>query len=482
MNRAALLQELLVSFRSARFTITLILCIVLMPLATIVNVSHYQRQMAAFEQAQALQRAPETHAALAYDTPVETYRPPAPLSIFCAGAIFPERIVVTPERYQLVTISGASDSHASFFGEIHLGTIVALILSLMAFVFAAGVFPRELENGELRYALAGPLQRGTLLRAKFLGTLSAMLVPLLAGLVLAFCVPAVAGLELPPAWWAYGIVFFLSASIFLASQLALAMYAGLLFPRGTTTVTLLVLVWALFTLVIPGLTPVAAELLLRAKPRHVLELEAEGARNRAAEEMRQVIYPLYDSTMRSFSLDPETVQLPMSPTATRLEIRAQEKYWELAAPIVRMYEQRSRTEAGRLESRAGALARRQEFLAALLGALSPVSAFSILAAELSGTGRGELRNLHNQAAAFRHQTIEQVYSRFEKRYYGRAGTAVVLAQPGALPPSAYPAYSYHSIELVSALARGVPGILLLCAYAGIFLAALWHRFRRMEVG
>jgi hypothetical protein len=280
---------------------------------------------------------------------------------------------------------------------------------------------------------------------------------------------------------AYGLVFFLSSSIFLASQLALAMFAGLVLPRVSASVTLLVLVWALFALVLPGLSPVLAELLFPAKARHVLELEAEGARNRAAAEMRRVIYPLYDSTMRSFSLDPETVQLPMSPTATRLEIRAQEKYWELASPIVRMYEQRSRIEAGRLESRAGALARRQESVAALLGALSPVSTFSMLAAELSGTGRGELRNLHTQAAAFRHQTIEQVFGRFEKRFYGRAGTAVVLAQPGSRPPSAYPARAYHPIELADALARSVPGMLVLCAYAGIFLLALWLRFRRMEV-
>jgi len=481
MNRAALLQELLISFRSSHFTIALILCIVLMPLATIVNVSHYQRQLAAFEEAHALQHAPETHPSLGYDTPLETYRPPTPLSVFCAGTTLPERIIVTPERYQLVTVSGGSDSHATFFRDIDVGTVVALILSLLAFVFAAGVFPRERETGELRYALAGPLRRGTLLRSKFLGTLIAMIIPLLAGLVLAFCVTAAAGPPLPAGWWAYAIAFFLSASIFLASQLALAMFASLVLPRVSSSTTLLVLVWALFALVIPGLSPVLAEMLFPAKARHVLELEAEGARNRAEAEMRRVIYPLYDSTMRSLSLDPETVQLPMSPTATRLEIRAQEKYWELAAPIVRMYERRSRMAAAGLESQANSLARRQESFAALLGAFSPVSTFSMLVADLSGTGRGEMRNLHEQAAAFRERTFEEVYDRFEKRFYGRAGTAIVLAQPGSPPPTAYPAYAYHPIELATALLRGVPGVALLCAYACIFLAALWLRFRRTEV-
>jgi ABC-type transport system involved in multi-copper enzyme maturation permease subunit len=478
MVLAAFTREPLVAVRSGRFLIALLLCLILMPLVTYVNASHYELRLTAFHMEEDLLEKPETHPSLGYNSPVETYRPPSPYSPFVMGLdrVLPDKIVVTPQEVDLFT---PSSKQTPFNGTIDIEIIVAQLVSLLAFMFAASSLAGERESGELKFVLSGPLSGAGTLLCKFFGNASALVFALVYGFVGACFVAPIASHHLPPDWFYYGITLFALSVIYLLSQLALGMFVATFVRRASMVV--LVVIWVVLALIVPRIIPLLADLVVPVQPPYLVKLEKDAASTRSEFEKQRFTYNLYDSTMRSFGLDPATVRLPVSPSASPQEIRAHERYWALASPTVSRLDAELLEVSSRLESEAATQLKNQEDLASLLDWFSPTSVFSATAAQLSGTGRAALQSVRESASAFRKQVGEELYARFEKRTYGLSGSVVSLKDRQHPAPIAYPRYQYRTPDLSSSIKAAMPGIITLFGYTLAFGVALWLRFRNLEV-
>ena len=133
MFTAIVKNEILEALSSARFLITLVLCLVLIPLGVFVNLKDYQKRETEYRQAEDLRKERLALMSLEYDSRAVGYRPPSVLGIFSTGleSALPNHIRTSWEgEYKLgheQTFSGNLDT--LLFGRIDLLFNVGFVLS-----------------------------------------------------------------------------------------------------------------------------------------------------------------------------------------------------------------------------------------------------------------------------------------------------------------------------------------------------------------
>ena len=78
-------KELLDNMLSFRFIITLLLCLILLPLGTYVSIQDYSRSLTDYQESQRLYRESMQGMRNAIEVDAKGLRPPSPFSIFASG-------------------------------------------------------------------------------------------------------------------------------------------------------------------------------------------------------------------------------------------------------------------------------------------------------------------------------------------------------------------------------------------------------------
>ena len=173
-------KDFLLNLLSVRFIIGFVLCLVIIPFTMIVSVDDYQNQVRIYEIEQK-----SADDGMKFSRVWSAVRPtvvtkPEPLSIFSNGIMnnVGNKIKVALENYPLFPTGHTNTRDnplLNAFFSIDFSRVIAILISLIALVFAYDSITREREDGTMKLSFTSQVSRISFLFGKLSGLLLTLL-------------------------------------------------------------------------------------------------------------------------------------------------------------------------------------------------------------------------------------------------------------------------------------------------------------------
>ena len=487
MFSTLLLKEIRESIQTSRFLIAAILCLLFLPMGMFVTARHYERQLSEYNDAVRLY-IQTSEGRVGYGFQAEGYRPPSWKSIFSTGLeqYFPKKAVTSNSgRYTIINDVELSNPHSLLFGKIDYQFIVGFVLSLLALIYTFNSISGEKETGTLRLIISNAVSRSTILVSKILGNLIVFLAPFFVAMIIGFLILGFQkNIPLFTADSAVVILLIMLTTIlFMAALFNLGVMVSSFTARSLTSMVTLLLIWAAMTLAIPKFSPMLAETLYPIKSPQVVRMEKENVRANIEKELDTRSRKMFEQIMTTHGADYHQLSWPPRDAAAK---QAFEQYDRDEETLRKEYEERIITETSRIERDYANLSRKQEGIAVNLARISPLSCFTYVVTELSGTGLLELENFRNRAERFQEQVNKAIYNNYITKRYGNTSgsTAISTMNKEGFEDKRVPIPNmsdYRHVSAVEALRTVWIDILLLGMYALLFFAGAFVSFLRYDV-
>jgi len=292
--------------------------------------------------------------------------PPNPLSVFAKG--LEDSITRSYELNfnGIETRTGRSGANAvfDFFPSPDFVYIIKVVLSLVALLFGFDLISREREDGTLKLALANSVSRASLLAGKWIGNILSLVVPflLVTGL-------GIAVLSLDPTFRLTAssigrLILILGVSLaYVALFLSLGLFISTVTKRSSSSLVVLLLIWALMVFVLPNLGTLLA--------RQIVELPSVRTLQEKRNQIwtREILLTYSDRGNRNAHLQ------TMNNEIDQLE----EDYRNKFDRLVRV--------------------------AKTINRISPAASFVYAATEIAGTGIGEESRLKREVVRYKNRVL-----------------------------------------------------------------------------
>lgn len=483
-------KELRETVLDLRFALVTALCLVVVPLGMYVAGVDYQQRVSDYTAA--LQLAQKQNLTTPF-VQAQGFLKPSPLSVFAQGlvGVMPEKAITYPPSPEAsynapvgpeLVRSGSVDSPLSqLFGGAGLLFSVSYVVSLAALIFTFSTVSGERESGTLRLMLSNAVPRWAILLGKMLGSYVALMIPfglsLLAGVLLlqvTGAVPLLSGRLLGRDLVMLGVTL-----VFLLCMVNLGILGSVVTRRARSSMILLLFVWALLALALPRITPLVAKLLYPVESSQLIAMKQRAAKDDAWLHYTMAKNKLNDQCMREFG-----IPLTWRPTfdskgqmkdLTDAESRALSAYDKGISDLKSEYAQRITSSVGSLEQDHENKSRIQTALAMNMARISPVSCYTFLLTDLSGTGLYELRKFRDRADLFQKQVTANVYDKMLIKSFG--GASFGGGGGGAQMPTMD---DYQNTTLQEAFSARWPDMLLLGIFTIAFFAISTVLFNRYD--
>lgn len=252
-------KDFLLNLLSVRFIIGFVLCILVIPFTVIVSVDNYENQMRVYkiEQAQADKEMKEKRT-WSYVRPT-VVREPQPLSIFSTGIMnnIGNKVTVYFYDYPLFPeghTSTRDNPLLNAFFSIDFVRVVAILISLLALVFAYDSITREREDGTMKLTFTGQVSRISFLMGKLLGLLLTLLPILLFCYLLACLIVMVnPNISFSASDWGGLVLLFLTSAIYMLVFLLLGMFISSRVTHSSSSIIISLLCWIWFLFLMPNI-------------------------------------------------------------------------------------------------------------------------------------------------------------------------------------------------------------------------------------
>ncbi|MFH1706702.1 MAG: ABC transporter permease subunit [Planctomycetota bacterium] len=271
-------KEVLENLLSLRFAVTCVICFVVVTASIgilgreyVDDLYDYNRNANDHRAELEKQNRPRVvmFAGISVDKPV------TPMAIFNKGIDDAGRTAKVYGRREPEYFTKKGRNPVAFlFPPVDLLFFVAVIMSLLAIVFSYDAVSGEHNNETLKLMVSYPVSRSAIIIGKWLGGYLCLMLPfmsaLVAGLLLLFLVVpdmALSGVQMAR----LGLLVVL-ATLFISVVYTAGIMVSAATARPSSSITVLLLVWVLFALVIPNISPSVAAYFL--KPVNIQEIEA----------------------------------------------------------------------------------------------------------------------------------------------------------------------------------------------------------------
>ena len=280
-------KELALHILTLRFQIGFLVCVGLISVIAWISTVGFDKRVVEHRAIVAEAREDiakvEVYSDLSCNHRLQAHRAPRPLAVFCQGVEgrlsdhFEIAHCLAPG--QLGSMH-TGDPFARMFTDYDVVTILQVILSFLALLFAYDAISGERETGTLTLVLANPGSRGQLLLGKYLGALVSLSIPLIFSFLVAIAIMQSSPyLHLSTDDWArIGLIFLLSL-LYLSTFLLLGLLLSVNTQQSVTTLLWGTLCWVLLVLLYPTAVLFSVD---RMKP-----LPAQDSTVQAVEELRQ---------------------------------------------------------------------------------------------------------------------------------------------------------------------------------------------------
>ncbi|MBN2414250.1 ABC transporter permease subunit [bacterium] len=474
MFRTLLIKEIHDSFLSLRFTVALLLCLVLVPLGMYTNYKDYQKRLSSYEQAAGLyerEHPRERH----LSSGSQAFRRPAALSVISIGLeyFFPTTIHFEPrEGISFSNDRGMDNPQSLLLGKIDLLFIVSVVISLLAILFSFNSISGEKESGTLKLMLSNVVPRHVVLIAKLIGNYVVLFIPFLLSLLTGILILVFSGSAF--IFSGDSLVYFLL--ILLASMLLIAVFFNLgllvsaLTHRSSTAIVILLLLWVMSALAYPRISTMVAEAMYPVKTEMVFSMEKNALLHDLEEEERAEYSALWKS------IGGENTRPMTSPDTSSWDDQTARFMAERVA-IQKRYEERVRTSVADLEREYDNEKQRQSDIAMNISRVSPVSCYMYAVSSLAGTGLNVESGLKEDAYRFYEHLKRTVYSQvFIVKLTGSTSDFSTFPENNPAPQFQQAGRSLDSVIRDSSL-----DLLLLCLFNVLLFAGAFVAFLRYDV-
>jgi ABC-type transport system involved in multi-copper enzyme maturation permease subunit len=475
-------KEITETILDLRFVIVTLLCVVLIPLGMYVSRRDYERRLAAYQSEHQAYRQRHSQAER-WDVQIQGLRPPSVLSIFASGVdpLLPDKVLTSYSGLFLAQKEAGTDNpHSLFFGKADFLFSMAFVMSLVALILTFDSITGEKASGTLALMLATSVPRIHILLGKILGSYIVLLIPFVISVLIALMILGLSP-DVPVAssevWPAFLIILAVTG-LFIFAMVSLGVCISTLTKHSMNSIVLAFFVWMMFSLGIPKLSPMVAQILHPIEAAAVLRLAKETIVEDIEKEFDQQRQRLLE---RCFEEQEAPVEdMTQSPPSTEEGKRARAKYEEQVVPLARQYKQRLAEDIRRIEQDYAGRRNRQYSAATDLSRISPISCYSYIVSALSDTGIHEPDNFARNAQRYQSQVEETIYDRYDVR----VGNTGVGGGPDRfniyhLPP--VPDMVYTRCSLAEVLGTSWPDALLLVLFNVLFYALAFWGLNRYDV-
>lgn len=373
-------KELLSHLLSYRFSVTLLLFLVLIVSSVEMIALNYDRQAASFAEAK---RSQEETLKEVTDfrslqwSGIRVEKKPNPMSVFATGLEREMARAVTVSRFGEPKLGRRKYANPLFvlFPAPDLIYIVNIVASLLAVLFAYDTICGEQEGGTLKLIMANAVPRHLILLAKWIGGYGVLILPFLVSVVVALLISyATTSLSFSPSEWAAFGGFVAISCLYMSTFYALGMLISSLTHRPATSLVLTFLIWVVLVLAIPNIAPIVARALAPIPSAGVIAGQREAVQRNLWSGMRGRRRDLSREERRKL----------------RDEIEAQIS--EETGKILRDYLEKVDAQIG---------------LGILLGRVSPSANYVYAAANLAGSGMSDFSNLRDYIRRYRQDFLDR---------------------------------------------------------------------------
>ena len=486
-------RELLANLISFRFSVAVIICLMLVVTNTIVLIGDYESRLASYNTAVKKHQIDPDIVRTYSSLTVNVDRPPNPLSIFNQGLDrrLGNSVVIyytyVPALWDTVSHS-ADNPFLNLFSSIDLVFIFQVILSLLALLFAYDAVAGEREDGTLRLMLTTPISRGTILLAKYIAAMICLVVPLIISLVLALILSAESGsFNFSGDDWVRMGGILLTSTVYLSAFYLIGLLVSTTTRRTATALMLSMLIWGTLVMVYPSLSVFVVNRLM----------QVDESRLKSAYREIEQIWESFEREREDFlKKDPvegEEITFNMKGFVSRPSIsnsnEAKLQYhisrwvdWDYIYPesekqiphVLAFYQfvepNRLQAAAKTWQVRAQALEqsyiRKANFTRNVMR-LSPAAMYDLATEALAGTDFDGIEDFMGAARQYR-QTIIRYY-RDKDAFSSRQWFA---SDKGTVSWADLPEFSYQRAEATTSVLRAMPDFaILFLINVGLFLAA-----------
>ena len=416
MFTTLMVKEIRETISTGKFFIATMLCLILIPLGIYVTLKDYEQRLSDYRNAENIyQERSEGNVNAKFRA--EGYRPPSPLSVFAVGLepFLPNKAVTSRRQFVfrdpstndgVVTISSSSGLHnplSVLFGKMDFVFNVGFVLSIFAFLFTFAGITAEKEQGTLKLIMSNSVQRWSVLIAKITGNFIVFLLPFLVSWLISLLVLILSGIIPVTDKGIFSIILVMLAVavIFLLCMFTFGMLVSTLTRHSITSIISLLFLWVMFALIIPKLSPMAAQILRPVESEDVLGLQIKNIRtnlekelNRREDEIFKQMLGRYGQTLEEFFRG----ETRTGKTAQRQNM--ENEYETEITPVREEFAQRIADETARLQRIHNNALNEQQSIAIHLSRLSPISCFTYILTDLASTGPMEISNFNKPGRIF----------------------------------------------------------------------------------
>ena len=465
MIKTIIKKELLDNLLSFRFFITLLLCIVLIPLGIYVSIKEYQNSLNDYQQSMNLYRESIQGKKNAIEVEAKGLRPPSPFSIFAGGLdkFLPNEIVSTRNDGLAMSNNRSMDAPLSIlFGKMDFLFSISVVMSLLAILFTFDATTREKEEGTLRLSLSNSVPRHQIIIGKFLGNFITFLIPFTIAVLISILILSLSGTI--PLFQSVNllrlVIIITIALLFISVFFNLGLLVSTLTRRSLTAQISLLFFWVLLIFAMPRASSMIAGVVYPVKTQQTINLEKNLVRKNIEDEKANA---LKDAFLRSQTGDMD---------------EAAQSYGEIRKPIVDNLREKEKRLLDAIDRDQQTKKNVQMRIASILSRLSPLAPLTFAITEITNTGIHEMENLYTSALEFHNIVVQEIHTRGYKDEIPGAGMRMHF---GWVTAEEIPQFQVQTVSLAKGLQASWVDILLLVIFNILFFTGAYVGFLKYDV-
>lgn len=403
------LKEILISIKTVRFIIAVLICCLLMPLSVWVLSSDYHRDLEDYQGRLDL----EERRTEGKNMKISVNRPLPPLSPLFRGAL-PESANSVDLKYYLgwnYPVAAATQSITQdIFPTVDLTFIIGAVLSALALMFSFDAVSGEKADSTLRLIMSNPVARYKVIIGKWLGLSGALLIPFIVGLILSLLVFfSIAGVSLTGSNWLALIIALAAALFYLALFILIGIVVSAFTKSPSVSIFICLGVWGLLAIILPQAANAAAAAISPIPSPQKIEKDIRN------------LYTVMANTMRDYNME-----LTERAKRTGMEYRQMNRLRnENELKLV----QQNRADANDVEREYWLQIERQERAGKMISYTSPYGCMNQIMLSMANTGPEGQREFLRQAYRYGERFFSDIWNEMLFSEQGSGWNEIIAAQP-----------------------------------------------------
>jgi len=460
-------KELLENMLSFRFLITLLLCVVLIPLGIYVSSQEYKNSLDDYQQSLNLYQKSITGMKNALKVDAKGLRPPSPFSIFAGGLdkSLPNEILSTRNEGLLFDNNRTMDSPlATLFGKMDFLFSISVVMSLLAILFTFDATTREKEEGTLRLTLSNAIPRHIIILAKYLGNFITFLIPFVVAMLISIIILSLSGVI--PLFQGNNMLRLLIimgvSLLFISGFFNLGLMVSSLSQRSLTSQITLLFLWVILIFAIPRVSGMVAGVISPVKTQQTINLEKTLIRKNIDDEKAKALKLAFTQSLGEKQNDnSRTYDEVRSSILSDLKIN--EKQQRLLEAVDNDFQNQKN---GQLK------------IASTFARISPLASLTFAVTELSNTGFLQMKNLYSSSQEFHNAAVRDVHSIGYQDDIPGVGMHMNM---GWVKAEDIPKYEFKPVSLSEGLQTSWLDITLLVMFNVLFFTIAYVGFLKYDV-